>query len=185
MSSIRSLRNDLDNALQAKQSLMSVKRYNSYWYDIAEHWDNKEELNKIYAKINKIKQSKVSKLKQELKSLRDAGEINPNVKLNQSEAKLADIYNAHYLSKFDNEEFFVKPKSKPALTEHITFKNIISSIRFENDDNVAWGRSSFRILNHTIPTIRKAMKDHHNLKVVFNFTLVMEHKGVKEDEPPN
>ncbi len=29
------------------------------------------------------------------------------------------------------------------------------------------------------------MKEHHNLKIVFSFTLVMEHKGVKEDEPPN
>jgi lipocalin len=76
MSSIKNLRNDLDNVLQSKQSLMSIKRYNGYWYDIAEHWDNKEELNKIYAKINKIKQSKVSTLKQELKALRDAGMSN-------------------------------------------------------------------------------------------------------------
>ena len=94
MTTIKNLRNDLDNALQAKQSLMSVNTYNKYWRLVAENWDDKEELGKLYTKINKIKQSKVSKLKQELKALRDAGEINPNVKLNQSEDKLKDIYNS-------------------------------------------------------------------------------------------
>ena len=112
MPSILTIRNDLDNVLQAKQPLMSVNQYNKYWRLVAENWDDKEELGKLYTKINKIKQSKVAKLKQELKALRDAGEINPNVKLNQSEAKLRDIYNSHYLKKFDNEEFFVKPKNK-------------------------------------------------------------------------
>jgi hypothetical protein len=185
MTTIKNLRNDLDNALQAKQSLMSVKRYNSYWYDIAEHWDNKEELLKLYAKINKIKQSKVSKLRQELKAMRDAGEINPNVKLNQSEEKLKDIYNTHYLRKFDNEEFFVTSKTKPALTEVKSFKNSVQNITFENNDDVEWGFSSFRILNYTIPSIRKAMKDHHNVKINFNFTFIMEHKDVKGVDKEN
>ena len=103
MPSVRTIRNDLDNLLQTKQSIMTIKRYNGYWYDIAEHWDDKEELTKIYDKVNKIKQSKVTKLKEELKALRDAGEIDKNIKLNQSEAKLKDIYSNHYLKKFDNE----------------------------------------------------------------------------------
>ena len=117
MPSIQTIRNDLDNALQAKQSLMSVQTYNKYWRLVAENWDDKEELGKLYTKINKIKQSKVAKLKQELKALRDAGEINPNVKLNQSEEKLKDIYNNHYLSKFDNDEIIVQltKKMKPVL----------------------------------------------------------------------
>jgi len=84
MPSILTIRNDLDNVLQAKQPLMSVNQYNKYWRLVAENWDDKEELGKLYTKINKIKQSKVAKLKQELKALRDAGEINPNVKLKQS-----------------------------------------------------------------------------------------------------
>ena len=50
---------------------------------------------------------------------------------------MKDIYNSHYLSKFDNDVFFVEPKRKPALTEHVTFKNTISGIRFENDDDVS------------------------------------------------
>ena len=76
MPSILTIRNDLDNVLQAKQPLMSVNQYNKYWRQVAENWDDKEELGKLYTKINKIKQSKVAKLKQELKALRDAGEIN-------------------------------------------------------------------------------------------------------------
>ena len=134
MPSIQTIRNDLDNALQAKQSLMSVSTYNKYWRLVAENWDDKEELGKLYTKINKIKQSKVSKLKQELKALRDAGEINPNVKLNQSEEKLKDIYNNHYLSKFDNDEIIVQPtkKVKPVITEMKKFKNTISEWRFDN-----------------------------------------------------
>ena len=185
MPSIQTIRNDLDNALQAKQSLMSVSTYNKYWRLVAENWDDKEELGKLYTKINKIKQSKVSKLKQELKALRDAGEINPNVKLNQSEAKLRDIYNNHYLSKFDNDAFFVKPKTKPALTEVKSFKNTVQNIIFENNDDVEWGFSSFCILNYTIPSIRKAMKDHHNVKLNFNFTFIMEHKDVKGVDEEN
>jgi phosphoribosylformylglycinamidine (FGAM) synthase PurS component len=154
---------------------MSVKRYNELWRSIAEHWDNKEELTKIYTKVNKIKQSKVVNLKAELKALRDAGEINKNIKLNQSEAKLKDIYNSHYLSRFDNEEFFVKPKTRAVLTEVKNFKNAVKNYTFQNDDDVEWGYSSFRLLNHTIPTIRKTMKDHHNVKVNFQMTFVMEH----------
>ena len=69
MPSIQTIRNDLDNALQAKQSLMSVNQYNKYWRLVAENWDDKEELGKLYTKINKIKQSKVAKLKQELKGI--------------------------------------------------------------------------------------------------------------------
>jgi hypothetical protein len=132
MPSILTIRNDLDNVLQAKQSLMSVSTYNKYWRLVAENWDDKEELGKLYTKINKIKQSKVAKLKQELKALRDAGEIGSDIKLNQSEDKLKDIYNSHYLSKFDNEEFFVTPKIKPALTEVKSFKNAVQNITFEN-----------------------------------------------------
>ena len=187
MPSIQTIRNDLDNALQAKQSLMSVSTYNKYWRLVAENWDDKEELGKIYTKINKIKQSKVSKLKQELKALRDAGEINPNVKLNQSEEKLRDIYDNHFLSKFDNDEIIVQPtkKVKPALTEVKSFKNTVQNITFENNDDVEWGYSSFRILNYTIPSIRKAMKDHHNVKLNFNFTFIMEHKDVKGVDEEN
>jgi hypothetical protein len=164
---------------------MSVKRYNELWRSIAEHWDNKEELTKIYTKVNKIKQSKVVNLKAELKALRDAGEINKNIKLNQSEAKLKDIYNSHYLSRFDNEEFFVKPKTRAVLTEVKNFKNAVKNYTFQNDDDVEWGYSSFRLLNHTIPTIRKTMKDHHNVKVNFQMTFVMEHKDVKGVDEEN
>ena len=109
MSSIRTIRNDLDNALQAKQPLMSVNQYNKYWRLVAENWDDKEELGKLYTKINKIKQSNVFKLKHELKAMRDAGEISPHVKLNQSEANLKYIYDNPYLSKFDNEEIITQP----------------------------------------------------------------------------
>jgi hypothetical protein len=79
MPSILTIRNDLDNVLQAKQSLMSVNQYNKYWRLVAENWDDKEELGKLYTKINKIKQYKVSKLRQELKAMRDASEINLSV----------------------------------------------------------------------------------------------------------
>ena len=53
MPSIQTIRNDLDNVLQAKQSLMSVSTYNKYWRLVAENWDDKEELGKLYTKINK------------------------------------------------------------------------------------------------------------------------------------
>lgn len=184
MPTVKQIRDDLDIALQSKQSLMTLKRYNNFWYDIAEHWDNKEELQKIYKKVKNIKPTKLAKLKEELKTLRDSGEINKNIKLNQSESKLRDVYDNHYLNRFDNENFFVKTKIKPVLTEHQTFKNTVSAVRFENDENTAWGFSSLRIINHSIPTIRKAMKDHNNLKVTFNFTLVMQQKDIKDDEPP-
>jgi hypothetical protein len=178
MPSIKVIRDDLDNALQAKQSLMSVKRYNSYWYDIAEHWDNKEELLKLYAKINKIKQSKVSKLKQELKALRDAGEINPNIKLNQSEDKLKDIYNRHYLSKFDNDEIIVQPtkKVKPVITEIKKFKNTISEWRFDNTQE----NNSNQIINYAQPPIRQEFKKFNNISVVFSF--IFTAKLPKNDE---
>ena len=179
MPSILTIRNDLDNVLQAKQSLMSVKTYNKYWRMVAENWDDKEELGKLYTKINKIKQSKVSKLKQELKALRDAGEINPNVKLNQSEEKLKDIYNNHYLSKFDNDEIIVKPtkKVKPVITEMKKFKNTISEWRF---DNTQENNSSNQIINYAQPPIRQEFKKFKNISVVFSF--VFTAKLPKNDE---
>jgi hypothetical protein len=73
----------------------------------------------------------------------------------------------------------VKPKVTPSLTEIKSFKNSVQNITFENDEDVAWGDSSFRIINYVIPSIRKAMKEHHNVKVNFNFNFMMEHKDVK------
>ena len=178
MPSIQTIRNDLDNALQAKQPLMSVNQYNKYWRLVAENWDDKEELGKLYTKINKIKQSKVSKLKQELKALRDAGEINPNVKLNQSEPKLRDIYNQHYLSKFDNDEIIVKPtkKDKPVITQMKKFKNTISEWRFDNTQE----NNSNQIINYAQPQIRQEFKKFKNISVVFSF--VFTAKLPKNDE---
>ena len=54
MPTIQNIRNDLDNVLQSKQSLMSIKRYNSYWYEIAEHWDNKRNYSKSTRKSIKL-----------------------------------------------------------------------------------------------------------------------------------
>ncbi len=47
------------------------------------------------------------------------------------------------------------------------------------------GFSLFRILNYTIPLIRKVMKDHHNVKLNFNFTFIMEHQDVKGIDEEN
>lgn len=186
MSKIGNLRNSIDETLQEKQSLLTANKYNKFWREIAENWDSYENLKKIEKRILKIKPSKIQQLRNELKSLKDDKLINPNIKLNQSEAKLREILNNYKnplkFDSEDNEALFSQTKEKkkikiPTITEVKKFRTTLTETKFENDDDVEWGYKSLNILYHTIPLIRKAIKEHHNIKVSFHIGMMFEHKN--------
>lgn len=176
---LTTLRSQLNKALT--EGNLSQSDLGKFWPQVAENWHDKEKLIELLEKVEKKKESIL--IKRELRELRDAGKINPNLKLNQSNKLLADIYNTYHALNFDDDLIAPprppKPTPLPVITHRNNFKNVLHEIRLENDENdVEVGYASFRILNYSHQLIHKALKEHHGLKVVFSFELVMQHKDV-------
>lgn len=182
------LRNSVDTLMKDKQALMSANRYNKLWRDIAESWYDRGKLSEIKTKLNKIKPSNIVKIRSELKELQNAGEISKAIKLNQSEAKLKEVLNNYKNPlKFDNDDqeglFQVNQKKKfvkPTKTSVKKYRTTLTETRFDNNDDVDWGYSSFNIIYHSISTLYEELARHHNLKVSFHFNLALELKDTGE-----